>query len=98
MLINSISDFRKAVRNGPYAWPGGYPLYWIMSDGAAVSFDVARVSWEGRLMLEALHDHATNNWPDKQWLPVALEINWEDTALTCDHTGERIPSAYGADE
>ena len=29
MLINSISDFRRAIHNGPYAWPGGYPLYFI---------------------------------------------------------------------
>lgn len=93
MLINSISDFRRAVRNGPYAWPGGYPLYWIMSDGAAVAFDVARVSWEGRRMLEALLDNANDGWR-----PIALEINWEDTELYCEHTGERIPSAYGADE
>lgn len=93
MQINSISDFRKAVRNGPYAWPGGYPLYWIMSDGTAVAFDVARVSWEGRRMLEALLDNANDGWR-----PIALEINWEDTELYCEHTGERIPSAYGADE
>jgi hypothetical protein len=96
MIINSISDFRKAVRNGPYAWPGGYPLYWIMTDGAAVAFDVAKT--ERRYMLEALRDKATNSWPDKQWLPMLLAINWEDANLYCDHTGERIPSAYGEEE
>lgn len=32
MQINSISDFRKAMRNGPYAWPGGYPLFFVMGD------------------------------------------------------------------
>lgn len=90
MQINSISDFRRAVRNGPYAWPGGYPLYWIMADGAAIAFDVARVSWEGRLMLEALRNPRAND----QWLPIAVEANWEDAELFCDHTGERIPSAY----
>lgn len=90
MQINSISDFRRAVRNGPYAWPGGYPLYWIMADGAAIAFDVARVSGEGRRMLEALRD---NNFADG-WRPMALAVNWEDAELYCDHTGERIPSAY----
>jgi hypothetical protein len=99
VLINSISDFRKAVRNGPYAWPGGYPLYWIMADGSAIAFDVARVSYEGRRMLEALRDNATGNWPARadEWRPVAIEINWEDENLVCDHTGENIPSAYGED-
>jgi hypothetical protein len=34
--IKSVSDYRKAVRNGPYAWPGGYPLFFVTSDGAAL--------------------------------------------------------------
>jgi hypothetical protein len=91
MLITNISDFRRAVRFGPYVWPGGYPLYWIMADGDACAFSVAHT--ERRLMLEALRDK--DSWPDKQWLPVAVEVNWEDTGLVCAHTGEKIESAYG---
>ncbi|HMA20696.1 MAG TPA: hypothetical protein VKO87_07820 [Gemmatimonadaceae bacterium] len=89
MPINSISDFRRAVRNGPYAWPGGYPLYWIMGDGGACAFEVAKI--ERRAMLEALRDRDSGSG----WLPVALEINYEDTELVCDHTGAKIESAYG---
>lgn len=87
MQINSISDFRKAVRNGPYAWPGGYPLYWIMSDGGACAFNVCKS--ERRNMLEALRDSDRSGWR-----PVALDINYEDGELICDHTGARIESAY----
>ena len=87
MQINSVSAFRRAVRNGPYAWPGGYPCYWLMADGYAVKFDVACT--ERRRMLEALH-----NGNDDEWRPIALEINWEDASLYCEHTGERIESAY----
>lgn len=90
MQINSISDFRRAVRNGPYAWPGGYPCYWIMSDGAACAFDVAKS--ERRNMLQALA------WRDDSgWRPIALDINWEDSDLICAHTDAPIPSAYGED-
>ncbi len=89
MNINSISDFRKAVRNGPFAWPGGYPCFWIMSDGGVCKFDVAKT--ERRNMLEALANGPRDH---SGWLPVALEINWEDGELTCDHTGDRIESAY----
>ena len=42
MTIKTLSDFRAAMRNGPYAWPGGYPLYFITSDGAALSFDAVK--------------------------------------------------------
>jgi len=90
MQINSISDFRRAVRNGPYAWPGGYPLFWIMSDGEACAFHVAKD--ERRNMLDALA-----NQDNSGWRPVALEINWEDTELYCAHTNEKIESAYGDD-
>lgn len=89
MLIKSISDFRAAVRNGPYAWPGGYPLFWVMADGGACAFHVAKD--ERRFMLQALADNCRSD----QWRPVALEVNWEDSLLRCDATGELIESAYG---
>lgn len=92
MEIHTISDFRRAVRNGAYAWPGGYPCYWIMADGGACAFNVAKS--ERRLMLSELADPA----PNDQWRPIALEINWENGALYCDHTGERIESAYAEPE
>jgi hypothetical protein len=88
MDINSISDFRHAMRHGPYAWPGGYPCYFVTSDGAALSFKAARENC--RLILSAIHCRT----PD-EWLVVEMDINWEDSQLTCDHTGERIESAYG---
>jgi hypothetical protein len=89
MLINSISDFRRAVRNGPYAWPGGYPLYWVMADGEACAFKVSKT--ERRAMLQALSDKRVSD----EWRPVALEVNWEDESLYCAHTGDKIESAYG---
>ena len=93
MLINSISDFRRAVRNGPYAWPGGYPCYWLMADGEACAFEVSKS--QRREMLEALADYQDpGNTYNNYWRPVALEINWEDADLFCVHTGQRIESAY----
>ncbi len=91
MEITSISDFRRAVRDGAYAWPGGYPKFWIMSDGGACAFSVAKS--ERRAMLEAIA--AKDN---SGWRPIAIAINWENGALYCDHTGERIESAYAEPE
>jgi len=91
MLIKTVHDFRRAVRHGPYAWPGGYPCYFVMSDGEALSFAAAKA--ETRNILVAL---ATPQLRD-DWAPVALEVNWEDNDLHCAHTNERIPSAYGND-
>ena len=90
MEINCISDFRSAMRNGPYAWPGGYPCYFVTSDGAALSFEAARK--ERRNILESIA-HRLNDG----WRVIGLDVNYEDDQLYCDQTNERIPSAYGED-
>ena len=74
-------DVKRALKAGPYAWPGGYPLFFMTMDGATLSFDAMRE----RFRAEA-------------GAVMGVGVNWEDPALTCDHTGERIPSAYGDDE
>lgn len=91
MNINTVSDFRTAMRNGPYAWPGGYPLYFITSDGCALSFDAAKQN--RRYIIESIAHHINDGWRI-----VATDINWEDADLYCGHTGKRIESAYGKEE
>ena len=88
MHINSISDFRKALRDGAWAWPGGYPQFFITHDGEALSFEVAKA--ERRNIIESLASNLRDGWR-----VVAVDINWEDTELRCAHSGELIESAYG---
>ena len=91
MKIDTICDFRAAMRHGPYAWPGGYPVFFVTSDGAALSFQAAKQ--ERRSIIDAIANKRT--WTG--WRIVGLDINWEDTELYCDHTGQQIESAYGQD-
>lgn len=84
--IKTLSDYRAVIRRGPFAWPGGYPLYFIMADGGTLSFAAEKKN--RREIIASFRDR------DPQWRPVAIEINWEDPALFCDQTNERIPSAY----
>lgn len=81
----TISEFRAAMRNGPYSFPGGYPLYFAYR-GAVLSFEGARQ--ERRAILDAIRDN-----------PACLHlcVNWEDGGLFCDVTDTHIPSAYGED-
>lgn len=85
--IHILRDVKHAIRNG-YAWPGGYPLYVIMADGAALSCAAARDNWP------AIVRSTLRNSRDG-WAAAGADINWEDTELFCDHSGERIESAYG---
>lgn len=92
MQIENTKDLKTALREGPYAWPGGYPVYFITSDGAALSF--AAVRSEYRQILRAIKDHDNRSG----WHVCACDINWEEAHLYCDHTGDHIPSAYSEDE
>jgi len=91
MEIKSISDFRKAYRNGPTAWPGGYPCYFVTNDGASLSWRSAY--YNRRNILESIARKLNDGWRI-----VGVDVNWENPALYCDDTGERIPSAYAEDE
>jgi len=89
MIIQTVSEFRAAMRQGPYAWPGGYPLFFITEDGDALSFEAVRA--ERRQVLEAVAGRDNSGG----WRVIGLEVNWEDSALVCAHTGKAIQSAYG---
>lgn len=81
--------FTAALDAGPFAWPGGYPLFFVMADGESLSF-AAAIAERERIDSE-LRD---STHADSSWSPVAVETNWEDSTLVCCHTGERIESAY----
>lgn len=91
MQIATVADLDKALEQGPYAWPGGYPCYFITSDGAALSFDAVKA--ERDTIAESIADNASDGWR-----VVAMDVNWEDASLYCDHTNKRIESAYAEEE
>ena len=86
-IIAVLRDVKRAIRE-PHVWPGGYPLFIVMSDGGALSVDSARREFRQicRSTLQGARDG---------WSAAAVEVNWEDPDLFCDHSGERIESAYG---
>lgn len=91
MNIKTVKDFNAALKAGAFAWPGGYPLYFVTSDGEALSFKSAKKN--ARLIRDAIRDK--DNYSG--WRVVANDVNWEDAQLYCADTGERIESAYAED-
>ena len=91
----TLAEIKGRLRAGKYAWPGGYPIYFIAEDGEALSFEAVRECWR-----EICHAHiVVASCPsaycaNRDWLIAGAEINYEDGALLCAHTGERIESAY----
>lgn len=69
-----------------YAWPGGYPLYYLFADGGACCPACAN-NGNGSL--------ADINNSDPQWMLVECFENFEDPEMWCDHCGALIGCAYG---
>ena len=87
----SLQEIKQAIRD-KYAWPGGYPLYLVCADGEALSIDAGREDWR-----QIVRAHLWDDMHD-QWRIIGVEINYEDPALYCAHSGKRIKSAYAEDE
>lgn len=88
-----------------YAWPGGYPLYYLDGCNNVLCPDcVNRQQKEYELdILADLCNWAIDPSDDSTYfdvrdLPVAADINYEDNAFYCDNCSERIESAYAEDE
>lgn len=73
-----------------YCWPGGYPLYYFCADGGVLCPDCVNAEID---MIAV----SRRNF-DKQWDVRALQVNWEDVHMVCDHCGKRIESADGGIE
>ena len=89
--IESAAQFKATLRAGRFTSLGCYPLFFITDDGAALSFESAREN--AREIIDSIKNGLRDGWR-----VVAVDINYEDSALYCDHSGERIESAYAEDD
>lgn len=83
----NVKEFIASVRAGKFAWPGGYPKFWITYDCEALSYEAVR---SNALQIARAIKHNTRC----SWQVIACDINWEDPDLYCSHTNARIESAY----
>lgn len=70
-----------------YAWPGGYPIVYLLADGGTLCPACAN----GKNGSDATEDPTA----DKQWRLVGGDVYWEGSPMQCDHCSVDIPSAYG---
>lgn len=71
-----------------YAWPGGYPIYYLFLDGEICCPACAnrKNGSDADITLET----------EKQWRLVDMEIHYEGGPLQCAHCNTFIKSAYGS--
>ncbi len=81
----------QADNNGKlpaYAWPGGYPIFYMTADDAVICPACAN----GGNGSECQNPECSG---DPTWKLVAHDIHWEGEPLTCGHCNAQIDSAYG---
>ena len=91
MKIETPSDFARVLRAGSRTFPGCYPVYFVCSDGEALSFSAARE--HAKLICQAIRERSRDGWR-----VIGADVNWDDSSLFCAHTGKQIASAYGEEE
>jgi len=85
--VRNTKDLASLFRAGPYAWPGGYPMYAVTSDGAVLCWDCLKSEYS--LIQDSVRDNCEDGWKVE-----GADINWEEADLSCDHCREYIESAY----
>lgn len=85
--IQKSIELRKAIR-AKHAWPGGYPMFLVMSDGECLCMECARKEYK-QIAYSNRHNLRDG------WRSEAADINWEDTEMYCAHCNTKIESAYG---
>lgn len=70
-----------------YAWPGGYPIFYVVQDGGVLCHRCANAELDRTLDSD-----------DDQFYIVDSSINYEDHHLFCDHCGSQIEAAYPQEE
>jgi hypothetical protein len=90
----SYRDLIRDLIEGPFTSIGSYPKFFITSD-SILSYDAVMSEWREYVL--ATLDHRgkvfQQGWP-RIHIIIGCDVNWENSTLFCDDTGERIPSAY----
>lgn len=87
--INNARELCATLRAGAYAWPGGYTIALITSDGEMAS--IAGLLANRGDLYQAIYDIHTN----QHSRIVGADIYYEGPTVQCVYTNADIESAYG---
>jgi hypothetical protein len=90
-----IDADRKSLQ--PYAWPGGYPIVYVATDGWREEDGTLTVNkWDGEHMCCAKCAVDTEQWPDL--IILGQDCHMEGPAEVCEYCNAETASAYGDPE
>lgn len=84
--MSALSEIRDSEGRVPkYAWPGGYPMAFLVDDGEVLCADCVNDP------SNPVHEGGEADG----WRVEGYVVHWEGGPLTCSHCNVEIPSAYG---
>jgi len=86
--MKNTTEFKAFVRNH-YAFPGGYEIHAVMSDGGCLCHTCAKDN--ARLIIF----NTRSGCGHSGWEFDGATINWEDNDLFCDNCGNQLKPEYG---
>jgi hypothetical protein len=92
MDIKTAADFRRAIRMGQYAWPGGYEIYYITSDCGVLCVPCANK--ERRTILSSIVDACDDGWR----VVAADAVCNTDSEVRCDNCYRVLQEEYMPEE
>ena len=85
--IENANQFKATLRAGEFTFPGGYRLFFVTSDGAALSFSAALENFES--ILWSIKNDVCDGW-QVCGTGCTAEYQGVHPDVFCDHTGEEI--------
>lgn len=74
-----------------FAWPGGYPIYYVFTDGGVICPACANRNIEE---IDAANRGERRFNSHGGWAIDGWDVNYEDAELACDHCHKPIGAAY----
>lgn len=79
-----------------YAWPGGYPIFYVFMDGGVICPKCINDNIE---QIDEAVRSKYGNMPHSSgcggWAVDDMDCHWEGEPMNCDNCGGQIESAYG---
>lgn len=88
--VNSTGDLKASLRVGDYAWPGGYEIVYITSDGALLCGDCVRKNI--RSCFWSLRANCSDGWEISgvRMEAVSAENSSEDCRSRCENCNKEF--------
>lgn len=89
----TTKQVKELIRH-PFAWPGGYEVVFICSDGGILCHNCARENW--REICDSMTHNIRDGWKIESYGAIGADMDYpsEENPLICDHCSKDFAEDY----